>query len=72
MERTTVLGGFAFLQSLVLRCSHGFSGCGIGFSRSCGAADMIHVMTNGDIVESVTYDDLISRGGAFAILSKQR
>jgi ATP-binding cassette subfamily B protein len=35
-------------------------------------ADIIHVMTDGEIVESGAYDELISRGGAFALLSKQR
>jgi ATP-binding cassette subfamily B protein len=35
-------------------------------------SDIIHVMTDGEIVESGVYDELISRGGAFALLSKQR
>jgi len=35
-------------------------------------SDIIHVMTDGEIVESGAYDELISRGGAFALLSKQR
>ena len=35
-------------------------------------SDIIHVMTDGEIVESGAYDELISRGGAFALLSKKR
>lgn len=35
-------------------------------------ADTIHVLVDGDIVESGTFDDLISRGGSFAELHQQQ
>lgn len=35
-------------------------------------ADIIHVMSDGHIVESGTYDELMNRSGAFAALARQR